>query len=183
MADIALTQSQLEAIPILAKQPAAAGLVIRKFDGTDWLRLTYGADPDGNGNWPVTVERVVLANFSIPDPVNFKGTTVGAVTIDLATFPIPENIFGKTRIEVLVVDTVNGNFDIAEIVVSWRRFTGGPAIGRTIQIIPLAPTGTLVGLALPPLAIVNNTIVSRFTGIAGRTLDVYAKFQPQILKF
>jgi hypothetical protein len=182
---VILTQTQLEAIPILAKQPASSGLVVRKLntDGKTWIRLTYGAAPDGQGNWPITYDEVTLLNFAEPDPVNFKGTTVGAQTIDLATFQVPQNILGKTRIEVLVVDTGNGNSDMADVTVHWKRFTNGVIVVRTVQVIPLAPTGTLVGLSLPPLAIVGNTIVSRFTGLANRTIDVYARFTPTILKF
>lgn len=105
------------------------------------------------------------------------------LTIDVATFPIPENIFGKTRIEVFIVDAASGAFGIAEIVVSWRRFTSNPAIGTVHPIIALQTPTTLSGASLPALVIVNNTIVSRFTGAANRTINVYVKYSPTVLKF
>lgn len=105
------------------------------------------------------------------------------VTIDVATFPVPDNILGKTWIEVYIVDTVSGNFGIAEVCVSWRKFTGAPAIGTVHPIIPLQTPGTLAGATLPALVVSGNNIISRFTGVANRTINVYVKYSPTVLKF
>lgn len=123
------------------------------------------------------------AGFVALKPRYFTAQAVGAVTIDVATFNIPQNIFGKTRIEVFLVDVVSGNFGIADVTVSWRRFTAAPAIGTVHAVIPLQTPGTLAGAVLPALVVVNNTIVSRFTGVAGRTITVYVKYSPTVLKF
>lgn len=180
-ADLIITQTQFEAIPIQTNQTLAVGLIVRALDGEDWYRLEYTGQT--GQAWNIEARKIVLLNFRELDTVHFSGTTVGAQTIDVATFPIPQNIFGKTKIEVFVVDTVSGAFGIAEIIVSWRRFTNGVAIGSTHAIIPLQTPGTLSGASLPPMAIVGNNIVARFTGVAGRTITVYSKFETKIVKF
>lgn len=116
-------------------------------------------------------------------PTYANAVSTGSAAIDVATFPVPQNILGKTWIEVYVVDVASGAFGIAEVCVSWRRFTAAPAIGTVHQIIPLQTPGTLAGAALPALVMVGNTIVSRFTGVAGRTINVYVKYSPTVLKF
>lgn len=59
MADIKATTSQLNAIPIVNKQTAQVGLVVRKFDGKNWLRLTYVSVDEG-GNWNMTIDRLII---------------------------------------------------------------------------------------------------------------------------
>lgn len=183
MADITMTQTQMEAIPIQFDQVASVGLKTRKFISPDWFQLEWISGPDGQGNWIVTESRIVLLNFSQPEPVNFKGQTVGAVGITLATFPIPTNIFGKTKIEVLIVNVANGDSDNAEIIAYWKRFGGAPTVYRTVSIVALSGAGTLSGITLPALSVSSNSIVSSFNGKAGVTIDVYARFTPMILKF
>lgn len=122
--------------------------------------------------------------FSHPEPVYFKGTTVGAQTIDLATFPIPTQIFGETDIHVRHVDSAPPfNNGIGRFVVPWWRINGIPFIGTVVQLIPLQTPGSLSGITLPPLAVVGNTIVSRYTGKAGLTIDIVVEFTPTIYKF
>lgn len=183
MADVTMTQTQMEALPIQSNQVASVGLKTRKFIDPDWHQLEWVSGPDGGGNWVIIVSRIVLLNFTDLPAVNFKGTTVGAVTIDLATFPIPTNIFGETYIKVRHVNTAppfdNG---MAHIVVPWWRIGGAPFIGTPVAVIPLQTPGTLSGITLPALAIVGNTIISRYTGKAGLTIDVVAQFKPTVYK-
>jgi hypothetical protein len=61
MEEIKLTPAQLLAIPILFKQPAAIGLKVRKFDGTDWYQLEY-ISAGTNGNWNITISKILLDN-------------------------------------------------------------------------------------------------------------------------
>lgn len=63
MEEIKLTQSQFEAIAILAKQPAAVGLIVRKFDGVRWIRLEYLSEGQ-NGNWNIDFKIITILNRS-----------------------------------------------------------------------------------------------------------------------
>lgn len=62
MADIKLTQAQLDAIAIMQTgSTASVGAVFRKFDGQFWIRLTYVSE-GANGNWNITYDRIILDN-------------------------------------------------------------------------------------------------------------------------
>lgn len=124
-----------------------------------------------------------MGGFRVLKPKAFEGQTVGAQTIDIATFQIPTNIFGKTKIEVFIVNPANGDFGIGEFVVSWRRFTNGTAQGSIHPTIALQTPNTLSGITLPPLVYGPDTITSRFTGKVGITVSVFVKFSSIVYKF
>lgn len=117
-----------------------------------------------------------------PDTIRFSGQTVGAQTIDVSSFEIPQNIVGETMVKVKIVDTVSGAFGIGWFVVAWRRYTNGPAIVTTTALIPLQTPGALAGASVSQ-AVVGNAIVGRFTGVTGRTISVYADYTPNYIKF
>lgn len=117
-----------------------------------------------------------------PDLIRFSGQTVGAQTIDVSSFEIPSNIVGETDVFVKIVDTVSGAFGIGRFVVAWRRYTNGPSIVATTALIALQTPGTLSGASVSQ-AVVGNNIVGRFTGVAGRTINIYADYKPSFIKF
>jgi hypothetical protein len=88
MADVRVTQAQFDAIPILAKQTAQIGLIVKKFTSSGWVRLTYVSE-GAEGNWNITFDTLLIDNRD-------RNILLGSSVLDQLNVALRNEITGGT---------------------------------------------------------------------------------------
>lgn len=107
------------------------------------------------------------------DSWNGIGQTIGAVTVDLITIPVPL----ATVIGILAFTTIyqgaGPNAQLGQLSGVVQRVAGGPVVtGSAFAII--AGTGGLAATA-GTIVVSGNNVILRYTGVAGLTLQWMAQ--------
>lgn len=120
-----------------------------------------------------------MAAKNLNDWIEGEGQTVGAVTVDLVTYPVDANttayLFARTVLHVVATGIGGGISTLASV----SRAVGGTTVDAQNTIVN--PGQLNVGLAGASVAVVavGNTLVVRATGVVGLTIKWMCRAEPK----
>lgn len=103
--------------------------------------------------------------------------SVNGATIDVGQYTLAVNKMGMVEVDLILFDTAApANIGSGKFQVYFHRYAGSAVVDRQAVLVSLSTPGTLAGSSVVTLAI-GNSVISRFTGVSGRTIRVIASFE------
>ena len=111
------------------------------------------------------------------DPYTFDLNCDNGATIDVGQYNLSTNKLGFVEVDLVFFDVnAPANIGSGKFQVYFHRYSGNAVVDRQAVIVSLSAPGTLSGSSVATVAS-GNSVISRFTGVAGRTIRVIASFK------
>lgn len=111
------------------------------------------------------------------DPKEVDLNCDNGATIDVGQYNLSTNKIGVVEVDLIFFDlNAPANIGSGKFQVYFHRYAGSAVVDRQAVLVSLSAPGTLTGSSVNTVAS-GNSVISRFTGVSGRTIRVIASFK------